>query len=357
MFTVICPTWNRGEALRPTLESVLAQTLRDFELVVVSDASTDSTDEVAADVAARDPRVRVMRTRRYGFQAGPTNEALRTARHDRIAYLDHDDLWAPEHLETLAGLLDSGADLVASRARKVDPTGRELSVAHPVTRLWHHEAQVLNPLFENSCAAHRRWLVDAVGGWTESEVGLEDWDLWLRMADAGASVATTMRTTVDVVEHPGSRQNGLPLRHAHVLAEFDDARSARAAVRRLTDRRLYPRAAAACTDDLLDWYRRLAERGELVEPQGWPWPGRVPRELVASHVADAGDRWQSLVVEPCEGGWSVGIPVGVMSAGHAERLGEVFREAMPRQRELLHEVLGGREPALRREVASTAVHG
>ena len=344
LFTVVCPTWNRGAALHRTVTSVLEQSEQDLELVIASDASSDDTDEIAARIAETDSRVRVVRTRRYGFQAGPTNEALALTDSAYVAYIDHDDLWHPDHLAVMRSALDGGSDLAAARARKVDETGTVLSVAHPVTMLWHHQAQVLNPLFENSCGAHRRWLVDAIGGWTESQIGLEDWDLWLRMADAGAGVATSMRTTVDVVEHPGSRGRTLPLAHAHVLAVFDDAREARAGVRRLTDARRYPQAREACVADLEDWYARLTAADELVYPTGWPGPRRVDRSVVESHVDEAGSRWQSLVVEQRDDGWVVGIPIGTMTAAHAERFRIVFEEQMPRQREFLADVLGGRRP-------------
>lgn len=58
---------------------------------MVSEASDDGTDDIVTEVADRDPRVRPLRTRRYGFQAGPTNEALRETAGEVIAAIDHDD--------------------------------------------------------------------------------------------------------------------------------------------------------------------------------------------------------------------------------------------------------------------------
>jgi DNA-binding NarL/FixJ family response regulator len=78
-FTVICPTYNRGPAIVDTLDSVRRQSLRDWELLVVSDASDDGTDDIVEAVAAVDSRVRLLRTRRFGSQAGPTNIALQHA--------------------------------------------------------------------------------------------------------------------------------------------------------------------------------------------------------------------------------------------------------------------------------------
>lgn len=346
-FTVICPTWNRGPALRRTIDSVLAQEQADFELIIASDGSTDDTDAIAAEYARRDERVRVLRTRHYGFQAGPTNEALGGSRSRFVAYIDHDDVWRPRHLATLERLLRGGADLAAVRATKVDRDLRTLSVVHPVSLLWHSQAQVLNPLFENSCAAHTRSIGEQAGGWRESDTGLEDWDLWLRMSDAGAVAATTLESTVLIVERPDSRQSTLHQPFRHRLAEFDDARSARAAVRRLIDQRRYEQAVSACEADLTAWYGRLVDAGELIFPEGWRYPGVVPADVVRRHLEDAGRQWIPPTVTATRGGWSVGMPIAVMSEEHADRYESVFAAQMPRQADFFASVLGGRRPEVR----------
>ena len=71
---VICPAFNRSAAILPTVESVLAQTVQDWELFVVSDGSTDDTDEVVR--AVRDPRVRLLRVANHGCPGGPRNAGL-----------------------------------------------------------------------------------------------------------------------------------------------------------------------------------------------------------------------------------------------------------------------------------------
>lgn len=339
-FSVICPTWNRGPAIIETLQSVRQQTHGDWELLVVSDASDDGTDEIVADFAATDERISLLRTRRFGFQAGPTNIALQQVSGDVVAYLDHDDRWLPHHLTTVAREFDSGADFVATRVRKVTDQGQDVGTAHPLTMLWHPELQLMNPLFENSCAAHRVELTAQVGGWRESEIGLEDWDLWLRFADAGARCATVLETTVEMLEHPGTRQHHLPCSFGHEVARFPDMRAARRAYRALTDARHYPAATQACTADLVDWYGALADRDELVYPRGWRGGQDAIAQAIASHLAEVGTVWKSLVLDQLpDGQVALTIVLGTMTQEHADRYVDFFRRTMTHQQAFFDRVL------------------
>lgn len=343
-FTVVCPTWNRGKALRSTVLSVLNQSDGDFQLVIASDASSDDTDTVAQQLAEQDSRILFLRTRRYGFQAGPINEALALTDSACVAYIDHDDLWHPDHLATMRSLLEE-ADVAATSSRKIDLTGRVLSSSDPISMLWHPEAQILSPLFENSAAAHRRWLVDATGGWTESEIGLEDWDLWLRCTDAGARVATTLNSTVDILEAPTTRQNSLPLAFGHALAVFPDSRSARAAQRRLIDPRLIPVAFEACLEDMVAWYSAARSASTLVFPKGWKNTSQeFLRASIEDHLRRVGTHWQPLTIEKTEHGWVLAIPIGTMTEEHTQRYQRTFAQRMPRQMEFFRDVLQGAKP-------------
>ncbi|WP_420124076.1 glycosyltransferase family 2 protein [Nakamurella sp.] len=346
-FTVICPTYNRGPAIAATIESVRRQTVRDWELLVVSDASDDGTDDVVARIAARDRRVRLLRTRRFGFQAGPTNVALSRARGPIVAYLDHDDRWRPHHLATLAAEFDRGAEFVATRVHKVTADGTPVGTAHPLTMLWHPELQLMNPLFENSCAAHLTALAERVGGWRESEIGLEDWDLWVRLADAGIRCRTTLEVTVDMLENPGTRQHRLPCRYGHELARLPDARAARRAYRSLTDTRHREAATRACTADLTAWYGGLARTGELVYPSGWTGGASALPAAIESHLAQVGSVWRNLVLDPQpDGRVALTIVLGTMTADHAERYVAVFGRRMPHQQAFFDRVLAGRAAAV-----------
>ena len=121
--SIIMATYNRSEVLRLAIRSVIAQTYADWELIVVGDACADDTAEVVAAVG--DPRVRFFnRTTNFGEQSGPNNDGLSLSSGRLIAYLNHDDLWFPDHLESLMTFLsDSRADLAYSLPLSIDRNG------------------------------------------------------------------------------------------------------------------------------------------------------------------------------------------------------------------------------------------
>jgi glycosyltransferase involved in cell wall biosynthesis len=121
-FTVIMPTYGRGRHITPTLESVLAQSFGDFELIVVGDGCTDETEQAVRMFA--DDRVRWLNLpENTGSQSSPNNEGIRAPRGHWIAYIGHDDIWAPDHLDRMVNTITSteGLDFVASGCIFTDP--------------------------------------------------------------------------------------------------------------------------------------------------------------------------------------------------------------------------------------------
>lgn len=117
--SVVMPAFNRERYIGAAIESVLAQTFTDFELIVVDDRSTDGTVAVAAAVAARDPRVRVVVNDRNLGQFANRNRAAALATGTYLKYHDSDDIMYPHCLETMLNALqqypEAGFALSASR--------------------------------------------------------------------------------------------------------------------------------------------------------------------------------------------------------------------------------------------------
>ena len=103
-FTIIIPVFNRAHLLRETIASVLAQTVADFELIVVDDGSSDDPGTVCRSVA--DPRIRFVRQDNGGASSA-RNRGMDEARGDYVAFLDSDDRYLPGHLESLKSVLVS----------------------------------------------------------------------------------------------------------------------------------------------------------------------------------------------------------------------------------------------------------
>lgn len=97
LVSVIMPSYNTGKFIAETIQSVLAQTYTNWELIIVDDCSTDNTDAVVATFS--DGRIRYLKNEKNSGAAVSRNHALREAKGRWIAFLDSDDLWTPEKLE------------------------------------------------------------------------------------------------------------------------------------------------------------------------------------------------------------------------------------------------------------------
>src|SRR4051794_7667215 len=108
-FSVVMATFGRGRHIKPSIESVLGQTVSDFELIVVGDGCTDETEATVRSFAHENIQWSNL-PQNTGSQSYPNNEAIRRARGDWICYIGHDDIWAPDHLQSFAEAISSTND-------------------------------------------------------------------------------------------------------------------------------------------------------------------------------------------------------------------------------------------------------
>ena len=329
--SVICPTYNRGRLITATIDSVRAQAVDDWELLVVSDGCDDDTEDWVLRAAREDARVRLHRIARTGHPSGPRNAGLAVARGKFIAYLDHDDAWRPHHLSVVLGLLESGADLVATGCTYLDATGAEVAPLHPLAGYWHPQLQLMGPMFEPSRVAHRRGLPEAVGGWRPG-AGLEDWDLWLRMSDAGHAFRTVLEPTAVLLTDAGTRRHRMPRPHRLPLVVMDDAKAAHTLLLELRQGHHDAPFRAACLADMKDWYRQMQATGALVRPQDWNGDLDAEIERVVSGV---GKLFEELVLVPERGRFALAKNLLCARAEHARRAAGLLPAIQPRQLRLL----------------------
>ena len=173
----LIPTYNWATVLPWSIGSVLAQSFAEWELWVIGDGCTD---ESAATVATfDDPRVHWHNLAVNGrSQVGPNNAALARADGGYVAYLGHDDLWLPHHLQILVGALDAGAAFAFGRQLRIDPGQRPY--VSPPDGYSYSSGDWLAP----TSMMHRRDDARAVGGWrfpdAASTMDAES-DLWARL--------------------------------------------------------------------------------------------------------------------------------------------------------------------------------
>jgi GT2 family glycosyltransferase len=217
--SVVIPVMNGEAWLAAAIESVLFQTLTDFELIIVDDGSTDASPDIIAAMRARDARIRAVRQPRQLGLVRALNAALAVARTPLLARLDADDLALPQRLAVQVRQFSERPDLVllGSWAEKIDDSGRRIGEARPEPdpgRL----ALILqrrNP-FVHSSVMMRTAVVKRLGGYREAFLGAEDFDLWLRLSERGV-IANLPETLVRYRVHGGSFSKRFAVRQCFSL--------------------------------------------------------------------------------------------------------------------------------------------
>jgi glycosyltransferase involved in cell wall biosynthesis len=177
LVSVVMPAYNAAATLARSIESVLAQTRAELELIVVDDCSTDATPALIADYARADARVRSHRQAANAGVAAARNSGIELARGSHVAFLDSDDWWHPRKLELqITQMQRAGASISYCSYRRVAESGEELSVIHPPSRLTH--ADMLRSNFiGNLTGVYARELGPAAF----MAIGHEDYVFWLQM--------------------------------------------------------------------------------------------------------------------------------------------------------------------------------
>jgi glycosyltransferase involved in cell wall biosynthesis len=185
--SVVIPAYNAADTIADTLESLLAQTHRGWDAIVVDDGSRDATATVVEAFTKRDARIRMVRQANAG-EAGARNTGIEAARHDWLLFLDSDDWIAPTFLERMTSVLaaDPGLDAVHCAYVRVAADGTQVRDDYEppsgdMFAVWARRA-AFPPL---ACVV-RKVLVDSVGRFDPTLQKSPDWDLWQRIARTGA---------------------------------------------------------------------------------------------------------------------------------------------------------------------------
>jgi glycosyltransferase EpsE len=188
--SVICSVYNGMAHVDKAVPSILAQTLTDFEFLIVDDGSDDGTSRFLAEVAARDPRVRVFRRERVGL-ARAVNYALRFARAPYVARQDFDDISYPERLEKQVAYLDSHPDvgLVGTWYVLDDANRRERYERRYPTDDYSLRRRMSKAIpFAHTLVMIRTHVLRYVGGIAEVD-NITDLRTWIAIAETGWALA------------------------------------------------------------------------------------------------------------------------------------------------------------------------
>jgi glycosyltransferase involved in cell wall biosynthesis len=152
IFTVVIPLFNKANYISNTLESVLAQTFQDFEVIIVEDCSTDASFEVVSSIQS--DKIKIIRHEHNKGLSASRNTGIKNATTKHIAFLDADDVWKPNYLETIYSLMQQFPDckLFATNYEEIYPN--QLSLL-PTTKLKNQEKEtVIEDFFESNLSQH-----------------------------------------------------------------------------------------------------------------------------------------------------------------------------------------------------------
>ncbi|MFL5013179.1 glycosyltransferase [Rhizobium sp.] len=205
MVSIITPAHEAETTISSTLESLTAQSHADWECFIIDDGSTDQTAEIADRFAARDTRFRVLRQDQSGVSAA-RNSGLAQAKGEWVVFLDSDDALAPFHLETMLNHTRTlpQADILHCGWRRLK-NGAPWWESHPAVKMDNPFAVAARYCpFAIHAALLRRSRLAEVGGFDPEMTMCEDWDLWQRLARAGAEFAPVEGLMADVSVEAGS---------------------------------------------------------------------------------------------------------------------------------------------------------
>jgi len=227
LVSVVIPTYNRGHCIGACIDSVLAQTLGDLEIIIVDDCSSDDT---AARVAAyTDARISYQVQSSNQGGAAARNAGIRRARGEFVAFLDSDDLWLPAKLEKqIDGMRQAGPDCGLSYTwlQCIDDAGRHTMRIDPdVDGDCFERILVSNFIGSFSNLVVRRDLLVQEGGLDEQFRSCQDWDLLIRLCRRArvhcqreylTLYLQSVTDTVRISTNPRSVVQG----HRRILAKF-----------------------------------------------------------------------------------------------------------------------------------------
>ncbi len=190
LVSVIMPTYNHARFIGEAIDSVLNQTYKNLELIIIDNYSKDNTEEIVASY--RDDRIKYLKFRNNGIIAASRNYGIKHSQGEYIAFLDSDDKWNKKKLEKQIPHFQSSKIVgVASDAILIADTPYYRQKNYGRSKLGYIDYQYIdilnsNPVMTSSCIVKRN-IIENVGFFDENRdfCFIEDWELWLRMARFG----------------------------------------------------------------------------------------------------------------------------------------------------------------------------
>ncbi|MCH7827872.1 MAG: glycosyltransferase [Bacteroidetes bacterium] len=194
LISVVIPAFNSGKFIRETIESVLNQSCKDFEIIVVDDESTDNTVSILKDLSNKDKRINYYQIPHNGRPSVPRNYGVEKSNGEFVAFLDADDIWVKNKLEKQISEFEKHPDYILVYSMSVtfgdvnlfSPYYEVLPLLHKVCRT---KKELINRGNSITCSTVliKKECFQKVGGFDEDIKlkAVEDYDLWIRLSEIG----------------------------------------------------------------------------------------------------------------------------------------------------------------------------
>ncbi len=190
LVSVVMPSYNRVHYIEQAIKSVITQTYKNLELIIIDDASTDTTTSIVAEYIKKDDRIRYSKNEKNSGISKSRNNGVALAHGEYVAMLDSDDAWIdPQKLEKQMAffakqeIASKPLGILGTWIQKMDDTG---TLGEKIAFLTDDTSIRKNILYKNPIAQSsvilKTDIIKKAGGYDETIVTMDDHDLWLRMA-------------------------------------------------------------------------------------------------------------------------------------------------------------------------------
>ena len=199
--TIVLPTYNGSKYLRESIESVIDQTYKDWELVIVDDCSTDETLKIAGDYSERDGRIVVIHNRINKKLPASLNIGFEKARGEYFSWTSDDNIYEKDAIEKMVGYLDANQNIPMVRANML-MIGENAEVISESGEYGELKMLVANCV--GACFLYRKSVAQSVGQYDETLFCVEDYDYWVRIMEQYGTIGNIREFLYQYRWHPGS---------------------------------------------------------------------------------------------------------------------------------------------------------
>jgi hypothetical protein len=215
LISVIIPSFNSGKYLDSAIESVVTQTYKNMDIIIVNDGSSDNTEEIVKKHQQKDERIRYVNHGINKGLASARNTGLKNAHGEFIAFLDADDIWLPQKINIqLRKIKESDADLVFSNWYIWEPEKDVKVRAFESNPIEDKRKNLLSSFIKknlgnSSTAFLKKSSLEKVGLFDENLKSSEDYDLWLRFLLNEMNIAFCDEPLIYSRKHPGQMSKNI----------------------------------------------------------------------------------------------------------------------------------------------------